>query len=179
MLGQRVFRSMRVSSTELGRLAQASNSSIPKPNSHFPWNAVLSKGRCPDKEAFAVCGFLPSRVWAQASSCCCTFRRVIGLERTALHCCFLVRLPSRQGRRTGEKCCLLDHAFQGSMFASCVHPARLNKQTQPQRCSSVRSLGWHSMHTTIPQCRHRLAFYSGAQADSWTRPVLSPTGKER
>ena len=30
------------------------------------------------------------------------------------------------------------------------------------------------MYTTISHCRHRLAFYSGAQADSLTRPVLSP-----
>ena len=29
------------------------------------------------------------------------------------------------------------------------------------------------MHTTISQCRHRLAFYSGTQANSRTRPVLS------
>ena len=48
------------------------------------------------------------------------------------------------------------------------------KQTQPQPCSSVGSLGWHPIHTTISRCRHRLAFYSGAQADSRTSPVLSP-----
>ena len=53
MLGRRVFRSMPVSSTEMPGLAQASSSSIPKPNSDFPRNAVLSQGRCPGKEAFA------------------------------------------------------------------------------------------------------------------------------
>ena len=50
----------------------------------------------------------------------------------------------------------------------------LTKQTQPQPCSSMHNLGWHSMHTTISRCRHRLAFYSCAQMDSRTRPVLSP-----
>ena len=57
MLGQRVFRSMRVSSTELRILAQTSSSSIHKPNSDFPRNAVLSHGRCPGKAAFLVYGF--------------------------------------------------------------------------------------------------------------------------
>ena len=48
------------------------------------------------------------------------------------------------------------------------------KQTQPQPCSSVRGLGWHSRHTTISRWRQRLAFCSGTQADSRTRPVPSP-----
>ena len=47
MLGQRVFRCIRVTSTELGRLAQGSSSSILKPNSDFPRNAVLSQASCP------------------------------------------------------------------------------------------------------------------------------------
>ena len=88
---------MRVSSTVLRRLAQASSSSIQKPNSDLPTNAVLSQGRCPGKEAFAVCGFLPPRDWAQASSSSphnnfqrmLYFRRGFGLEQTALRRCFL------------------------------------------------------------------------------------------
>ena len=36
---------MRVSSTVLWRLAQASSSSMPKPNSDLPMNAVLYNGR--------------------------------------------------------------------------------------------------------------------------------------
>ena len=59
MLGQREFRSMRVSSTVLRRLAQARSSSVSKPNCDFPTNAVLSQRRCPGKEPFAVCGILP------------------------------------------------------------------------------------------------------------------------
>ena len=54
-----------------------------------------------------------------------------------------------------------------------TQPGR-TKQTQPQTRSSVQSLGWHPIHTTISRCRHRLAFFSGAQADSRTSPVLSP-----
>ena len=68
MLGQRVFRSMRVFSTMPRRLAQASSSIIPKPNCDFPTNAVLSQGSCTSKEVFAVCGCLPRRDWAQVSS---------------------------------------------------------------------------------------------------------------
>ena len=68
-----------------------------------------------------------------------------------------------------ESWCLLGLAF----LALCSRrgftlPGR-TKQAQPQPCSSVCSLGWHSMHTTISQCRHRLAFYFGPQADSRTR----------
>ena len=67
--------------------------------------------------------------------------------------------------------------------APCSHPEFTlpgrNKQTQPQPCSSMRKLGWHPIHTTISRCRHRLAFYSGAQEDSRTRPVLSPQKRRR
>ena len=174
---------MRLSSTQLRRLAQASSSSIPKPNSDYPRNAVLSQGRCPGKEAFAVCGFLPARDWAQASSSSpqnisqrmLCFRRGFGLERIALRRVFLSKASVESGKkscgRAGASWALLSRA-------PCSRPGFTlpgrTKQTQPQPCSSVRSLGWHSMHTTISRCRLRLAFYSGAQADSRTRPVLSP-----
>ena len=158
MLWQRVFRSMRVSSTVLQRLAQASSSIIPKPNSDFPTNAVLSQGRCPGKESFAVCGLLPPRAWAQAGSSSpqntsqrmLCFHRGFGLERTALRRCFLSKASVASGKkscgRAGSSWALLSRA-------PCSRPGFTlpgrTKQTQPQPCNSVRSLGWHSMHTTI------------------------------
>ena len=70
--------------------------------------------------------------------------------------------------------CLLGLLYRAPCSrAGLTLPGR-TKQTQQQTCSSVRSLGWHPIHTTISRCRHRLAFYSGALADSLTRPVLSP-----
>ena len=181
MLGQRVFRSIRVSSTDLQRLGQA-NSSSPKPTSDFPRKVVLSQGRCPGKEAFAVCGFLPPRDRTQASSSSpqnisqrmLCFRRGFGLERTALRCCFLSKASVASGKKSFGKAVA---SWAMLSLAHCSRPGFTlpggTKQTQPEPYSSMRSLGWHSMHTTISQCRHRLAFYSGTQANSRTRPVLS------
>ena len=170
---------MRVSSTKLRRLAQAYSSSIPKPNSDFPRNAVLSQGRCPGHEAFALCGFLPPRDWAQASSSSpqnisqrmLCLHRGFGLERTALRRCFL----GKASVASGKKSCGRAGASWALLYrAPCSRPRFTlpgrTKQTQPQPCSSVHSLGWHSMHTTISQCRHHLSFYSGAQAESRSRP---------
>ena len=167
ILGQRVFRSMRVSSTEKRRLAQASSSSIPKPYSDFPWKSVLSQGRCPGNEAFAVCGFLPPRDWAQASSSSpqnisqrmMCFRRDFGFYRTALQYCILSKASVASGKkscgRAGASLALLSRApYSRPGFTLTGR----SKQTQLQPYISVRSLGWHSMHTTISQCRHRLAF---------------------
>ena len=83
-------------------------------------------------------------------------------------------LLSKASVASAKKSCGRALAFPGSMFASWVHLPGLTKQTQPQPCISVHSLGWHSMHTSISRCRLRLAFYSGAQAASRTRPLLSP-----
>ena len=62
--------------------------------------------------------------------------------------------------------------------APCSRPGftlpGLTKQTEPQSCSSVRGLGLLSMHTTISRFRPCLAFFSGTQADSRSRPVFSP-----
>ena len=144
---------------------------------------MLSKGRCQGKGAFAVCGFLQPRDWAQARSSSpqnisrgmLSFRRGCGLEQTALRHCFLSKASVASGKKScggaGASWALLS-------LAPCSRPGFTlpgrTKQTQSQPCSSALSLGWHSMHTTISRCRHRLAFYSGAQADSRTRPVLSP-----
>ena len=141
MLGQRVFRSMRVSSTELRRLAKASSSSIRQPNSDFPRNAVLSQGRCPGKEAFAVCGFLLPPGWSQARSSSpqnisqrmLCFPRAFGLERTALRCCFLSKASVASGKksfgRDGASWALLSRA-------PCSRPGFTlpgrTKQKQPQ-----------------------------------------------
>ena len=143
----------------------------------------LRQRGCPGKEAFAVCGFLPPRDWAQASRSSpqnisqpmMCFRRGFGLERTALRFCFLIKASVASGKkscgRAGASWALLSR-----VPCSCpgfTLPGR-TKQIQPQPCSSLHSLGWHSLQTTISQCRHRLAFYSGAQSDSRTRLVLSP-----
>ena len=131
MLGQRVFRYMRVSSTVLRGIAQASSSSIPKPNSDFPTNAVLSQGRCPGKEAFAVCGFLPPRDWARASTgspqntsqrMLC-FRRGFVLEQTSLRRCFLSKASFASGRkscgRAGASWALLSRAHVRVLGSTC------------------------------------------------------------
>ena len=179
---------MRVSSTVLRRLAQASSSSIHKPNSDFTTNAVISQCRSQGKVAFAVCGFLQPRVWAQASSSSpeiisqrmLCFLRGFVLERTALRRGFLSKASVASGKqscgRAGAFWALLSRA--PCSLPGFTLPGRI-KQTQPQPCSSERSLGWHSMHTTISRCRHRLAFYSGAQAFSGTSPVLSPQERRR
>ena len=182
ILGQRVFRSMRVSSTVLRRLAQASSSSIPKPNSHFPTNAVLSQGRCPGKEAFAVCGFLPQRDWAQASNSSAEHFSVnpglsqrLWLGANSSLRCFLSKASVASGKKSSGRA---GASWALHSRAPCSRPGftlpGLTKEAQPKPCSSMHSLGWHSMHTTISRCRHRLAFYSGAQTESRTRPVLSP-----
>ena len=154
MLGQREFRSMRISSTVLRRLAQPRRSSIPKPISDFPMNAVLSQSRCPGKEPFAVCGFLPLRDWPQATSSispqyrlwflskCCDFTEALGLERTALRPCFL----SKAWFASGKKSCGRARASWALFsLAPCSRPGFTlpgrTTQTQPERCSSVRSLG--------------------------------------
>ena len=141
---------------------------------------MLSQGRCPGKEAFAVCGFFPPRDWAQATSSCpqnisqrmLCFRRGFGLERTALRCCFLLSKASVASRK--KSCGRAGASWALLSRAPCSRPGFTlpgrTKQTQPQPCSSVHSLGWHSRHTTISQCRHRLGFYSGAQAESQSRP---------
>ena len=139
----------------------------------------LRQTGCPGKEPFAVCGFLQPRDWPQASRSSpqnisqqmLCFRRGFGLERTALRCCFLIRDSVVSGKkscgRAGASWALLSRA-------PCSRPGFTlpgrTKHTQPQPCSSVHSLGWHSMHTTITHCRHRLGFYSGAQAESQSRP---------
>ena len=121
MLGQRVFRSMRVSCTVLRRLAQASSSSIPKPNSDFPRNVVLSQGRCQGKEAFDVCGFLPPRDWAQASSSSpqnisqrmLCFRRGFAWSEQHFAAASSARLQSRQGKRAAGELVPLGPCFSG------------------------------------------------------------------
>ena len=123
------------------RIAQASRSSIPNRNSDVPTDAVLSQGRCPGKEAFAVCGFLPPQDWAQASGSSpqiisqrmLCFRRGFGLERTALRRCFLskasVALGKKSCRRAGASWALLSRV-------PCLRPGFTlpgrTKQTQPQ-----------------------------------------------
>ena len=135
MLGQRVFRSMRVSSTELRRLAQASSSSsIPYPTLIsqgtlcFPGGMPRQRGfRCmrvsptarlgscklqQPAEYFSVNAVLLQRLW-------------IGADSTSL------LLPQQGFSRVREEelresWCLLGLAFQGSMFASWVHQARSN-----------------------------------------------------
>ena len=179
---------MRVSSTVLRRLAQASSRSFPKPNSDFRTNALIAHRRTQGKEAVAVCGFLQPRVWAQASSSrpqnisqrMLCFLRGFVLERTALPRGFLSKASVASGKqscgRAGAFWALLSRA--PCSLPGFTLPGRI-KQTQPQPCSSERSLGWHPMHTTISRCRHRLAFYSGAQAYSRTSPVLSPQERRR
>ena len=110
---------MRVPSTVLQRLAQASSSSIPKTNSDFPRNAVLSSGRCPNEEAFAVCGFLPPRDWAQASSAarttfisqCCAFAEALVWSEQPFTAASSARLQSRQGRRAAGELVPLGPCF--------------------------------------------------------------------
>ena len=59
MRGQRRFRSCGCITPSCGdKLRQAAAASH-RPDSDFPKNAVLSQRRCPGKEAFALCGFLP------------------------------------------------------------------------------------------------------------------------
>ena len=103
------------------------------------------------------------------------FRRGFGLERTALRCCFLIKASVASGKKSYGRAGA-SWALPSRAPCSCpgfTLPGR-TKQIQPQHCSSLHSLGWHSMHTTISQCRHRVAFYSGNESDSRTRPVLSP-----
>ena len=114
MLGQRVFRSMRVSSTELQRLAQASNSSIPNPTLISHGMLCFPRGDAQEKRLSLYAGFShrETGLW-QAAAACRTFRRVFSLDRTALHCCFLVRLPSRQGRRAVGELLPIGPCFPG------------------------------------------------------------------
>ena len=123
-------------------------------------NARLGSGKQQQpSEHFSANAVLSQRLW---------------LGRTALRCCFLSKASVASGKknfgRAGASWALLS-------LAHCSRPGFTlpggSKQTQPQPYNSMRSLGWHSMHTTLSRCRHRLAFYSGAQANSRTRPVLS------
>ena len=131
MLGQRVFRSMRVSSPDLQRLGQASSSS-PKPNSDFPRNVVHSQGRCPGKEAFTVCGFRPPQTGLRQASAArrtflseySAFAEALAWSEQHFAAASSARLQSRQGRRALGSSCLLGLNFPGSLFASWFHPAR-------------------------------------------------------
>ena len=105
---------------------------------------------------------------------CCAFAEALAWSEQQFAAAFSARLQSRQGEELRESWCLLGLFSR----APCSRPwftlPGRTKQTQPQPWSSVRSLGWHPIHTTISRCRHRLVFFSGAQADSRTSPGLSP-----
>ena len=178
MLGQRVFRPMRVSFTVLWRQAQANSSSMPKPNSILPINAVLSNGRYKAKRLSLYAGFSHRETgFRQAAAArktflseCCDFVGALAWSEQHFAAASSASLQSRQGRAAGELV-PLGPCFPGLHVRFLGSPCQV---TQPQPCSIVLSLGWHPIHTTISPCRHRLAFYSGAQADWRTKPVLFP-----
>lgn len=99
----------------------------------------------------------------------------MGLERTALHRCFLSKASFASGKKS---CGRAGASWDLISWAPCTRPGFTlpgrTKQTQRQHCSSERGLGRHCMHTTISRCRQHLAFCSGPQADSGTRRVPSP-----
>lgn len=82
---------------------------------------------------------------------------------------------SRQGRRAARELMPLGPCFPGLHWSrpGFTLPGQ-TEQTQPQPCSNVCGLGWHSMPTTFPWRKQGFAFGSGVQVDPGTRPVPSP-----
>ena len=122
MLGQRVFLSMRVSSTVLRRLAQASSCrSIPKPNSDFPRNAVLSRGDAQSKRISLYVGFShrePGLRQAAAArrtflSESCAFAVALAGSEQHFAAASSARLHLRQGRRAAGELVPLGTCFPG------------------------------------------------------------------
>lgn len=101
--------------------SSGNSSSIPKPYSDVPRNAVLSQGRCPGKEAFCVVDFSNRETGLKqaAAACrtflieCCTFTEALAWSEPHFAAASSARLQSCQGSRVAGELVPLGLCFPG------------------------------------------------------------------